>query len=195
MKKSNRAARAVHFLVRCVDVVCQTTTWNFHIWGSDDNGSSQQQIFHSLPLHENHSYQLSKRKCSSPIWYNVINRIYNRNNRRRRKRERHLKMWLRVSAIIFQLFKVIMLEKCVLTILELNRNQRLGHKTKLNVCHHTLTLSTQLQNRSFHVVERTRTSKKCQKMKSARAKRAKILFLLSNVQICGVFVAVVFVVA
>ena len=52
-----------------------------------------------------------------------------------------------------------MLEKCVLSILELNRNQRLEHKTKLNVGHHTLTLSTQLQNRSFHVVERTRTSK------------------------------------
>ena len=32
---------------------------------------------------------------------------------------------------------------------------------------------TQLQNRSFHVVERTRTSLKCQKMKNARAKRAK----------------------
>ena len=36
-------------------------------------------------------------------------------------------MWLRVSAIIFQLFKLIMLEKCVLTILELNWNQLLGH--------------------------------------------------------------------
>ena len=32
------------------------------------------------------------------------------------------------------------------------------------------------KNRSFHVVERTRTSTKCQKMKNARAKRAKILF-------------------
>ena len=42
--------------------------------------------------------------------------------RRRRKRESHLKMKLRVSAIIFQLFKVIMLEKFVLTILELNWN-------------------------------------------------------------------------
>ena len=70
-----------------------------------------------------------------------------------------------------------MLEKCVLTVLELNWNQRLGHKkTKLNICHHMLTSSTQLQNRSFHVVERTRTSSKCQKMKNARAKRAKILF-------------------
>ena len=101
--------------------------------------------------------------------------------RRRRKRERHLKIELRVYAIIFQLFKVIMLEKCVVTILELNWNQRLGHeKTKLNICHHMLTSSTQLQNRSFHVVERTRTSSKCQKMKYARAKRAKILFLIVN---------------
>ena len=70
-----------------------------------------------------------------------------------------------------------MLEKCVRTILELNWNQCLEHKkTKLNICHHMLTSSTQLQNRSFHVVERTRRSSKCQKMKNARAKRAKILF-------------------
>ena len=70
-------------------------------------------------------------------------------------------------------------EKCFLTILELNWNQRLGHnKTKLNICHHTLTSSTQLQNKYFHVVERTRTSSKCQKMKNARAKRAKILFFI-----------------
>ena len=72
-----------------------------------------------------------------------------------------------------------MLAKCVLTILELNWNQRLGHKkTKLNICHHMLTSSTQLQSSSFHVVERTRTSSKCQKMKNARAKRAKILFFI-----------------
>ena len=72
-----------------------------------------------------------------------------------------------------------MLEKCVLTIQELNWNQRLGHeKTKLNICHHMLTSSTQLLNRSFHVVERTRSSSKCQKMKYARAKRAKILFFI-----------------
>ena len=72
-----------------------------------------------------------------------------------------------------------MLEKCVLTILELNWNQRLGHKkTKLNICYHMLTSSTQLQISSFHVVERTRTSTKCQKLKNARAKRAKILFFI-----------------
>ena len=72
-----------------------------------------------------------------------------------------------------------MLEKYLLTVLELIWNQRLGHKkAKLNICHHMLTSSTQLQNRSFHVVERTRTSTKCQKMRSARAKRAKILFFI-----------------
>ena len=70
-----------------------------------------------------------------------------------------------------------MLEKCLLNVLELIWNQRLGHKkTKLNICHRMLTSSTQLQNSSFHVVERTRTFTKCQKMKNARAKRAKILF-------------------
>ena len=89
-----------------------------------------------------------------------------------------------------------MLAKCVLTILELNWNQRLGHKkTKLDICHHMLTSYTQLQNRSFHVVARTRTSSKCQKIKNERAKRAKYCFSLSNMQICGVFVAVVVVVA
>ena len=66
--------------------------------------------------------------------------------------------------------------KCVPAILQFNWTQALGcKKTKLNICHHMLTSSTQLQNRSFHVVERTRTSSKCQKMKNARAKRAKIL--------------------
>ena len=76
-----------------------------------------------------------------------------------------------------------MLEKCVLTILELNWNQRLGHtKTKLNICHNMLTSSTQLQKRSFHVAERTRTSSNCQQMKNVRAKRAKILFFCC--QIC-----------
>ena len=70
-----------------------------------------------------------------------------------------------------------MLAKCVLTILELNWNQHgFRDKTsKLNICHHILTSSTQLQNRSIDVMERTRTSAKCLKMKDARAKRAKLL--------------------
>ena len=72
-----------------------------------------------------------------------------------------------------------MLEKCALTILGLNWNQCLRHKkTKINICDHMLTSSTQLQNSSFYIVERTRTSSKCQKMKNARAKRAKILFFI-----------------
>jgi len=60
-----------------------------------------------------------------------------------------------------------MLEKSVLTILELTKNQHLGHKkTKLNIkfCHRMFTSSTHLQNWSFHVVERMRTSTKSQKM-------------------------------
>ena len=81
-----------------------------------------------------------------------------------------------------------MREKCVLTILELNWNQRFGDKkTKLNICPHMLTSSPQLQNGSFQVVERTRTSSKYPKMKNARAKRAKkYCFPLTNIQICEV---------
>ena len=86
-------------------------------------------------------------------------------------------MLISVSAINSGLFKVIMLAKCVLIILELNWSQRFRDKnTKLSICHHMLSSSTQLQNRSFHIVERTRTSAKCPKMKNARAKRAKVLF-------------------
>ena len=80
---------------------------------------------------------------------------------------------------LFLNYSVITLAKCVLTILELNWNQRFrGKKTKLNICRHMLTLSTQLLKRSFRVEERTRTSAKCQKMKYARAKRAKLLFFI-----------------
>ena len=79
-----------------------------------------------------------------------------------------------------------MLAKRFLTILELNRNHRFKDKTtKWNICHHMLTSSTQLQNRSFHVVERTRTSAKCPKMKMH----------VQSVQNCDVFVAVIVVVA
>ena len=42
MKKNDRAARAARFLVQFIDVAYQTTTWNFHIWASDDNVSPQQ---------------------------------------------------------------------------------------------------------------------------------------------------------
>ena len=70
-----------------------------------------------------------------------------------------------------------MLAKCVPTILELNGNKCFSCKnTKLNICHHMLTSTTQLQNRSFHVVERA--SAKCPKMKNARTKRGKLLFFI-----------------
>ena len=60
----------------------------------------------------------------------------------------------------------------VLCILDLNWNQRFRDKMiKLNICHHMLTSSTQLQNRSFHVVERTRMSTKCQKMNVQNVKK------------------------
>ena len=78
------------------------------------------------------------------------------------------------NPLIFQSFKIITLENCVLTILELNWNRRLGHKkTKLNICHRMLTSFTQLQNWSFHVVERTRTSTKCEKNEICTCKACK----------------------
>ena len=64
-------------------------------------------------------------------------------------------------------------EKCALTILELNWNQPLGQD---KIEHLSCTCSRRPHNcRSFHVIERTRTSSKCQKMKNARAK---ILFFI-----------------
>ena len=66
------------------------------------------------------------------------------------------------------------LAKYVLTILGLNWNQRFrDKKTKVNICHHILSSSTQLQNRSFHVVERTRTSAKCRKNEKCTCKACK----------------------
>ena len=102
-----------------------------------------------------------------------------------------------VCAIISQIFKVITHAKCALTVLELYWKQRFGDKkTKLNICQHMLTSPTQRQNRSFLIPEGTRASAKCPKMKTARAKRAKLFFFsLSNMQICDVLVAVVVVVA
>ena len=94
----------------------------------------------------------------------------------------------------FLLFKVITLTKCVLTIQELNWNQRFrDKKTKLNICHHMVTSST--QNRSFHVVERARRSAKCQKWKLHVQSVQNYCFSQSNMPICDVLVAVVVVVA
>ena len=81
--------------------------------------------------------------------------------------------------MISQLFQVIILSKGVLSILELNWNLRFREKKKnLKICGQVLTSSTQVENRLFHVVERTRTGVKCTKMKNARAKPAKLLFFI-----------------
>ena len=74
-----------------------------------------------------------------------------------------------------------MLEKCVLTILEINWNQHLGHKkTKLNICHHMLKSSR--YTAAKQVLSRRRKNEnvraKCPKINNARAKRAKILFFI-----------------
>ena len=48
MRQKKRATRAGRILEQFFDVVCQMTTWNFHIWASDDNASPQQKIFFIL---------------------------------------------------------------------------------------------------------------------------------------------------
>ena len=139
-----------------------------------------------------------RRRCSRVVDLKLpIRRL--RQRRHRPQRERHLIIELCVSAIISQLFKVIALAKCVLTILEWNWNQRFwDNKTKLNICHHILTLSTQLQNRSFRVVERTRTSaflRNAEKWRMHVQSVQNYCFSSSNMQISDVLVTVVIVVA
>ena len=64
-----------------------------------------------------------------------------------------------------------------LTRLELNLCERFGVKKKLlKIFAQVPTSSTQLQSKSSHVMERTRTSAKCPKMKIAPAKRRRIMF-------------------
>ena len=115
--------------------------------------------------------------------------------RRRRKRERHLKMWLRVSAITFQLFKLIMLEKCVLIILELNWNQRLGQEDKIE---HLSSYAHVVHTTAKQVIScRRKNENVCKMSKNGKCtcKACEYCFWLSNMQICGVFVAVVVVIA
>ena len=64
MGKNNRAARAARSLVQFFDMVCQTTTWNFPIRGSDDNMKS----FKWKP------FVPSKRTDTSPTLNSRLNR-------------------------------------------------------------------------------------------------------------------------
>ena len=105
-------------------------------------------------------------------------------------------MSFRISAITFQLFKVIMPEKCALTILELNWNRCLGQDKIEHLSSYVhVKSSTQLLKRSFHVIEKTKTSSKCEKMKNTPTKRAKILFFIVQYANLWGFVNVVVVIA
>ena len=56
------------------DTVYETkTTWNFHIWGSDDNFPFHEAAFRWKP------FLLNKRNSTSLILYNVINMEYSQN--------------------------------------------------------------------------------------------------------------------
>ena len=71
--------------------------------------------------------------------------------------------------------------KCILNIVELNWYQQFGDNKKiLKICHHMLTLSSQLQNGSFRIADRTRMVVKCTEMKIAGAKHTKLLFVIVN---------------
>ena len=73
------------------------------------------------------------------------------------------------------LFKDIALAKCVQTILELNWNQRFwDNKTKLNICHHMLTSSRQLQDRSW----RRRKNENVYEMKKNKECTCKAFFVV-----------------
>ena len=92
----------------------------------------------------------------------------------------HLKMWLRVSAIVYQLLWVIWLKKSLLTILESNWYERFEDGKKKD----EILSPTQQQNRSFHVVDIdwTRTAAKCTKMKNARTQHAKDAHAMQSMQ-------------
>ena len=85
----------------------------------------------------------------------------------------------RVSGIISQFSSVIMLAKCVPSIMELSENDSLqiGKKTKLKSCRQLLTPFTQRQNGSSFRVEKGYVMYK-KKMKNACAKRAKLMFVI-----------------
>lgn len=81
----------------------------------------------------------------------------------KQKRKRHLKMQLRVSAIISQLIQVINLQNGLYVSWNSIENQRIRDKnTKLKRCGQVLTSSRRLQNRSFHDMER----KSCERSKN-----------------------------
>ena len=87
-----------------------------------------------------------------------------------------------------------MLEKCVLTILELNWNQLLGHKkAKLNICHHMLTsshtpakqdISRRRKNKNVFKMSKDEKSKKTWLLLSMQKMNAMVMFYPSSCAFC-----------
>ena len=96
-------------------------------------------------------------------------------------------MQLRVSAIITELIRVFMHEKCDLTIPELNNNwnQRLCMREDDKICHHMLVVDTTSK----------RVISSCGKNENVYEMYKTIVFHCQICNICDVLVAVVVVVA
>ena len=88
-----------------------------------------------------------------------------------------------------------MLANFVLGIQEFNWNQRCrDKKTNLKICLQVLTPSTQGENWSFHVVERTRATAKWKNKNekcTCKAWKSTVFIHLLNMQICEILAAVV----
>ena len=103
--------------------------------------------------------------------------------RRQRKREPYLKTILGGCPIISQLFKVITLANCVLTILELNWNQRFrGKRTKLSsyahVVHTTAKQVISRRGKNEKVCEMSKNEKcTCKACKACKACKTTIFLL------------------
>ena len=68
-------------------------------------------------------------------------------------------------------------------------------KNKLTFFRQAMLSLISMRNRSFHVMDETRTAVKCTEKKKTRVKRAKRLVSLLNMQICDVLIAAVVAVA
>ena len=80
-------------------------------------------------------------------------------------------------AIISQLFKAIVLAKYVPTFLELNWNQRFRDK-QTNLSSHAYVVHTTAKPVFSRRRKNENVRAKCPKLKSSRAKRAKLLFII-----------------
>ena len=109
----------------------------------------------SLHIHSSQAHENSQMTSSQRQWlHSSVGSSVRRTGIARSRAQTPLKSWLFQASI----------RSCLNCVHNCDDHSLLDKKTKSNICHHMLTLSTQLQNRSFHVVERTRTSVKRWKM-------------------------------